>query len=64
MGADRSHTRCCSHSCMMQVQPPAGRTTSVGKSVTLDLTNLQVVTNMHELKGVCELRGSWRCMLH
>jgi hypothetical protein len=34
------------------------------KCVTRDLKDLQVPTNMHDLKGVCELRGSWRCMLY
>lgn len=34
------------------------------KCVTRDLQDLQVPTNMHDLKGVCELRGSWRCMLY
>jgi hypothetical protein len=34
------------------------------KCVTQDLQSLQVPTNMHDLKGVCELRGSWRCMLY
>jgi hypothetical protein len=34
------------------------------KCVTHDLKDLQVPTNMHDLKGVCELRGSRRCMLY
>jgi hypothetical protein len=53
-------TRCCSRSCMMQVQPHI----SWEECVTRNLKDLQVPTNMHNLKGVCELRGSWRCMLY
>jgi hypothetical protein len=29
-----------------------------------DLQGLQDPINMHSLKGMCELRGSWRCMLY
>jgi hypothetical protein len=29
-----------------------------------DLQDLQDPINMHSLKGMCELRGSWRCMLY
>jgi hypothetical protein len=34
------------------------------KWVTRDLQDLQVPTNMHDLQGVCELRGLWRCKLY
>jgi hypothetical protein len=34
------------------------------KCVTQDLSALQLPTTMHDLKGVCELRGSWRSMLY
>jgi len=33
------------------------------KYVTKDLQSLQLPTNMHDLHGACELRGSWRSML-
>lgn len=33
------------------------------KCVTKDLESLELPTNMHDLKGVCELRGPWLSML-
>ena len=44
--------------------PPGAPRISWEKCVTRDLQSLQVPTNMHDLKGVCELRGPWRCMLY
>jgi hypothetical protein len=34
------------------------------KCIAQDLLDLQLPTTMHELKGVCELRGPWRRMLY
>jgi len=34
------------------------------KCVNDDLISLELPTTMHDLKGVCELRGSWRSMLY
>ena len=43
---------------------PGAPRVSWEKCVTQDLTALQLPTSMHELKGVCELRGAWRGMLY
>lgn len=44
--------------------PPGAPPMSWEKRVTKDLQALQLPTDMHSLKGVCELRGPWRSMLY
>jgi hypothetical protein len=57
-------TTSCKTVRQIEFEVPRGRPpVSWEQCVTEDLHAQQLPSNMHELKGVCELRGWWRSML-